>query len=96
VYEKGQLFLPHQDAEKDDTMIGTLVVSLPSLHTGGEVLIEHDGKTVVYQASATEVSVPPSTLTAGTRSNRSRTHLNGSGCPCGYLRIIGFYTGFPG
>ena len=57
VYGKGQFFLPHQDSEKDDTMIGTLVVSLPSSHTGGELLIEHNGKTVAYQASATEVSV---------------------------------------
>ena len=57
VYGKGQFFLPHQDSEKDDAMIGTLVVSLPSSHTGGELVIEHDGKTVAYQASATEVSV---------------------------------------
>ena len=57
VYGKGQFFLPHQDSEKDDTMIGTLVVSLPSSHTGGELLIEHSGKTVAYQASAAEVSV---------------------------------------
>ena len=38
-------------------MIGTLVVSLPSSHTGGELVIEHSGKTVAYQASADEVSV---------------------------------------
>src|SRR6202522_1280945 len=57
VYGKGQFFLPHQDSEKDDAMIGTLVVPLPSSHTGGELVIEHDGKTVAYQASATEVSV---------------------------------------
>src|SRR6266702_4633946 len=57
VYGKGQFFLPHQDSEKDDTMIGTLVVSLPSSHTGGELVIEHSGKTVAYQASADEVSV---------------------------------------
>ncbi len=57
VYGKGQFFLPHQDSEKDDTMIGTLVVSLPSSHTGGELVIEHNGETVAYQASATEVSV---------------------------------------
>ena len=37
VYGKGQFFLPHQDSEKDDTMIGTLVVSLPSSHTGAEL-----------------------------------------------------------
>jgi hypothetical protein len=57
VYGKGQFFLPHQDSEKDDTMIGTLVVSLPSSHTGGELVIEHYGKTVAYHAPADEVSV---------------------------------------
>jgi 2OG-Fe(II) oxygenase superfamily len=57
VYGKGQFFLPHQDSEKDDTMIGTLVVSLPSSHAGGELLIEHNDQAVTYQASATEVSV---------------------------------------
>jgi hypothetical protein len=57
VYGKGQFFLPHQDSEKDDTMIGTLVVSLPSSHTGGELVIEHNGKTVAYQAAMAEVSV---------------------------------------
>lgn len=34
VYGKGQFFLPHQDPEKDDAMVGTLVLSLPSAHTG--------------------------------------------------------------
>ena len=57
MYGKGQFFLPHQDSQNDETMIGTLVVSLPSSHTGGELLIEHSGKTVACQASAAEVSV---------------------------------------
>jgi hypothetical protein len=35
VYGKGQFFLPHQDSEKNDAMVGTLVVSLPSAHTAG-------------------------------------------------------------
>jgi hypothetical protein len=34
VYGKGQFFLPHQDSEKDDAIVGTLVVSRPSAHTG--------------------------------------------------------------
>ena len=38
-------------------MIGTLVVSLPSSHTGGELVVEHNDQTVAYRASATEVSV---------------------------------------
>jgi len=32
VYSKGQFFVPHQESEKDDAMVGTLVVSLPSAH----------------------------------------------------------------
>jgi hypothetical protein len=57
VYGKGQFFLPHQDSQKHDAMIGTLVVSLPSSHTGGELVIEHGGTSVTYQASSTEVAV---------------------------------------
>src|SRR5260370_686983 len=57
VYGKGQFFLPHQDSEKDDTMIGTLVVSLPSSHTGGELVIEHNDKTLADRGSATAGSV---------------------------------------
>ncbi|WP_327350067.1 2OG-Fe(II) oxygenase [Streptomyces sp. NBC_01321] len=51
VYGKGQFFLPHQDSEKDDSMVGTLVVSLPSHHTGGELVVSHAGRSVVHQAS---------------------------------------------
>ncbi|MGH3373001.1 MAG: 2OG-Fe(II) oxygenase [Nocardioidaceae bacterium] len=50
VYGKGQFFL-HQDSEKDDSMVGSLVVSLPSHHTGGELVVEHAGRSVIYQAS---------------------------------------------
>ena len=51
VYGKGQFFLPHQDSEKDDAMVGTLVLSLPSAHTGGELVVEHGGESVVYRTS---------------------------------------------
>ncbi|WP_063736576.1 2OG-Fe(II) oxygenase [Kitasatospora aureofaciens] len=57
VYGKGQFFLPHQDSEKDDAMVGTLVLSLPSAHTGGELVIEHAGQKRVYRASKTELSL---------------------------------------
>lgn len=36
LYETGQFFVAHQDSEKDDAMVATLVVTLPSAHTGGE------------------------------------------------------------
>ena len=35
VYEPNQFFLAHQDSEKDDSMVGTLVVTLPSSYAGG-------------------------------------------------------------
>src|SRR5215472_11811268 len=57
VYGKGQFFLPHQDAEKDDAMVGTLVLSLPSAHTGGELVIEHAGQSRAHRASKTELSL---------------------------------------
>src|SRR5271157_2735171 len=37
VYETNQHFLAHQDSEKDDSMVGTLVVTLPSSYAGGEL-----------------------------------------------------------
>jgi hypothetical protein len=56
VYGKGQFFLPHQDSEKDDAMVGTLVVSLPSAHTGGELVIDHAGESKAYRASKEELT----------------------------------------
>ena len=56
VYGKGQFFLPHQDSEKDEAMVGTLVVSLPSAHTGGELVVEHGGESVTYRTSKQELS----------------------------------------
>ncbi|MFF3159675.1 2OG-Fe(II) oxygenase [Streptomyces sp. NPDC057910] len=50
VYGKGQFFLPHQDSEKDDSMVGTLVISPPSHHTGGELVVSHVGRSVTHQA----------------------------------------------
>ena len=56
VYGKGQFFLPHQDSEKDDAMVGSLVVSLPSSHTGGELVIDHAGQRTAYRASTQELT----------------------------------------
>lgn len=44
IYAPGQFFVTHQDSEKTDDMIGTLVVSLPAQFTGGTMIIEHHGK----------------------------------------------------
>lgn len=57
VYGKGQFFLPHQDSEKHDEMVGTLVVSLPSAHTGGELVIDHAGESRTHRASKEELTL---------------------------------------
>ncbi|EEY53490.1 uncharacterized protein PITG_07148 [Phytophthora infestans T30-4] len=44
VYEEGGHFFKHQDTEKEDGMIATLVVQLPSLHEGGDLVIYSNGE----------------------------------------------------
>ncbi|PGH11888.1 hypothetical protein AJ80_06953 [Polytolypa hystricis UAMH7299] len=51
IYEEGAFFLPHEDSPKADRMFGTLVVCLPSLHEGGDVVLTHDGKSHTFQSS---------------------------------------------
>lgn len=53
VYEKGQFFVPHQDSEKDDAMVATLVVSLPTARTGGALIVEDCGEPKTYRGSST-------------------------------------------
>lgn len=52
LYEPQQFFAPHQDSEKNDEMIGTLVVLLPSRSNGGELVVEHRGESVRHRGSA--------------------------------------------
>jgi hypothetical protein len=51
VYGKGQFFLPHQDSEKHDEMVASLVVMLPSVHTGGELVVDDAGHEQTYAGS---------------------------------------------
>jgi len=39
IYESGQFFKPHQDSEKLDGMVASLVVVLPCAHVGGDLRI---------------------------------------------------------
>ncbi|CAN5591932.1 hypothetical protein BH23ACT6_BH23ACT6_08530 [soil metagenome] len=57
VYEQGQFFVAHQDSEKDDAMIGTLVVSLPTARTGGALVVEDGGGARTYRGSSTAPSL---------------------------------------
>ncbi len=54
LYEKGSFFLPHRDGEKLDGMVATLIVALPSVHEGGELVIRHEGRVheIVFPGAA--------------------------------------------
>ena len=41
VYAPGDHFLPHKDTEKIPGMFATLVIQLPSVHTGGSLVVRH-------------------------------------------------------
>ena len=56
VYGRGQFFAPHQDSEKDDAMVGTLVVGLPSTFKGGTFVVSHGGESASYRGSKTKLS----------------------------------------
>jgi predicted 2-oxoglutarate/Fe(II)-dependent dioxygenase YbiX len=56
-YETNQHFLAHQDSEKDDSMVGTLVVTLPSRYAGGELMVGHNEEWKAYRGSKTALSL---------------------------------------
>ncbi len=57
VYEQNQHFLAHQDSEKDDSMVGSLVVTLPSSYAGGELMVGHNEEWKAYRGSKTALSL---------------------------------------
>jgi len=57
VYQPNQFFLAHQDSEKDDSMVGTLVVTLPSRFAGGELVVGHNEESKIYRGSRTVLSL---------------------------------------
>ena len=44
VYDQGSFFVSHRDTEKVAGMFATLVVVLPSVSTGGELVVRHKGR----------------------------------------------------
>jgi len=56
IYDTGGFFLVHRDTEKAEGMFGTLVMSLPSAHAGGELLIRHAGREARVDLSRAEFS----------------------------------------
>ncbi len=60
LYEAGDFFLPHKDSEKEKGMFASLVVGLPSVHTGGELIIRFEGQaqTVDFAPAASSYKIP--------------------------------------
>ncbi len=60
LYETGDFFLPHKDSEKEPGMFGTLVVGLPSSHSGGALHIRFDGREecIDFSAAASNYQIP--------------------------------------
>ena len=46
VYDQGSFFVSHRDTEKAPGMFATLVLVLPSMATGGELVMRHKGREV--------------------------------------------------
>lgn len=57
VYAPGQFFVPHQDSEKSDAMIGTLVATLPSEFTGGGLIVQHHDEERVYRGTRHDIEL---------------------------------------
>jgi hypothetical protein len=51
IYQKGDFFLSHKDSEKEQGMFGTLIIGLPSNHTGGELVVKFDGSQAIIDFS---------------------------------------------
>ncbi len=56
VYAPGQFFVPHQDTEKSDGMVGSLVVTLPAPFTGGGLVVDHGAERATYRSSKDRLS----------------------------------------
>ena len=44
VYDQGSFFISHRDTEKAPGMFATLIIALPSVHEGGDLLVRHKGR----------------------------------------------------
>lgn len=52
IYDQGSFFVSHRDTEKTPGMFATLVIVLPSVSTGGELVVRHQGRTVEFDLRA--------------------------------------------
>ena len=52
IYGPGQFFKPHQDSEKLDGMVATLVIILPSPHIGGDLIVQHKQRSACFESES--------------------------------------------
>lgn len=56
VYDTGSFFVDHRDTEKVPGMFATMVLTLPSTHSGGELVVKHLGREVAFDLRPEEPS----------------------------------------
>ncbi|MGC9270953.1 2OG-Fe(II) oxygenase [Acidiphilium sp.] len=56
VYDEGSFFVNHRDSEKIPGMFATLIIELPSIHTGGDLIIRHAGREARIESHLNEPS----------------------------------------
>jgi predicted 2-oxoglutarate/Fe(II)-dependent dioxygenase YbiX len=56
VYDQGSFFISHRDTEKAAGMFATLVIVLPSLYTGGELVLRHKDRDVTLDLRCADPS----------------------------------------
>jgi predicted 2-oxoglutarate/Fe(II)-dependent dioxygenase YbiX len=59
VYDEGSFFVEHRDTEKQDGMYATLIVVLPSLFRGGELVVRHLDQEEVLPLRSQQLSELP-------------------------------------
>lgn len=57
VYDEGSFFVSHRDTEKAPGMFATLIIVLPSIYTGGELIVRHEGQEARLDLYSQEPSV---------------------------------------
>lgn len=60
IYEPGDFFIPHVDSQYTTNQFGTLSISLPYPHTGGELVIGE--KTIDFSSDTEKSQAPPDCL----------------------------------
>ncbi|KAJ8121557.1 hypothetical protein ONZ43_g2019 [Nemania bipapillata] len=104
LYEPGHMFKAHKDTEKAPGMFGTLVICLPSKHTGGIVCLQHGDDSMElataensefscsYLAWYTDVTHEIKPVETGCRWVLTYNLIHGSKSPCPLASVLDSQT----